>query len=414
MKIDIDKLIKWNALASKHFHKKHTIILPPGEKINFNNALGIEYDKGNWKLEDGLQEYVEILLKQKNLSDEMRVLMIFEKICKDYVYDDNLISYIKKVDDDVFCLPDWYGRDVNQDWERNRKTHNRRICFELSRYLAVAIMQLFEEKENFNVCILWNKDLTHYLVGLASDEYSVTLDTDDFFYIKDLTRIKTGLTAKGITILEDTNEKFANVLTQFNDGRSEYAIEDVETKRMNMANMNNTDKEDEHVLFLKEVMHILEEYNLDSQGIFEYMKEIIDIKLGSETRRKIWKRIDGEDSHRESTRYIRCLIVNINGKEYLVDRDQRIIREFQREEEKDKRGPFIPYSALSRGDYDYYNGKWFKKGCDLMIDLDENYKLIDTLDKRLEQLGDSLWHWYVKTTINFFGKKDSRRFFLDR
>ena len=88
MKIDIDKLIKLNALASKHFHKKHTIILPPGEKINFNNALGIEYDKGNWKLEDGLQEYVEILLKQKNLSDEMKVLMIFEKICKDYVYDD--------------------------------------------------------------------------------------------------------------------------------------------------------------------------------------------------------------------------------------------------------------------------------------------------------------------------------------
>lgn len=357
MKIDIDKLIKLNALASKHFHKKHTIILPPGEKINFNNALGIEYDKGNWKLEDGLQEYVEILLKQKNLSDEMRVLMIFEKICKDYVYDDNLISYIKKVDDDVFCLPDWYGRDVNQDWESNKKTHNRRICFELSRYLAVAIMQLFEEKENFNVCILWNKDLTHYLVGLASDEYSVTLDTDDFFYIKDLTRIKTGLTAKGITILEDTNEKFANVLTQFNDGRSEYAIENVETKRMNMANMNNTDKEDEQVLFLKEVMHILEEYNLDSQGIFEYMKEIIDIKLGSETRRKIWKRIDGEDSHRESTRYIRCLIVNINGKEYLVDGDQRIIREFQREEEENKRGSFIPYSALSRGDYDYYNGK---------------------------------------------------------
>ena len=30
--------------------------------------------------------------------------------------------------------------------------------------------------------------------------------------------------------LEDTNEKFANVLTQFNDGRSEYAIEDVAQK----------------------------------------------------------------------------------------------------------------------------------------------------------------------------------------
>ena len=107
----------------------------------------------------------------------------------------------------------------------------------------------------------------------------------------------------------------------------------------------------------KQIEILNKKYHLDSQGIFEYMKEILDIKLGKENRAKIWKRIDGEDSHRESTRYIRCLIVNINGKEYLVDRDQRIIREFQREEEKDKRGPFIPYSALSRGDYDYYNGK---------------------------------------------------------
>lgn len=31
-------------------------------------------------------------------------------------------------------------------------------------------------------------------------------------------------------------------------------------------------------------------YNVDSQGIFEYMKEIIDIRLGSENREKIWKK----------------------------------------------------------------------------------------------------------------------------
>lgn len=36
------------------------------------------------------------------------------------------------------------------------------------------------------------------------------------------------------------------------------------------------------------------------------------------------------------------------------------------------------------------NHSFIEIGCDLMIDLDENYKLIDTLDKRLEQLGDSL------------------------
>ena len=27
-----------------------------------------------------------------------------------------------------------------------------------------------------------------------------------------------------------------------------------------------------------------------------------------------------------------------------------------------------------------------KKGCDLMIDLDENYKLIDTLDKKIRTI----------------------------
>ncbi len=69
MKIDIDKLIKLNALASKHFHKKNIQLYCHQEKkINFNNALGIKYDKGNWKLEDGLQEYVEILLKQKKFK----------------------------------------------------------------------------------------------------------------------------------------------------------------------------------------------------------------------------------------------------------------------------------------------------------------------------------------------------------
>ena len=42
-----------------------------------------------------------------------------KKICKDYVYDDNLISYIKKkIDEDVFSIPDWYGRDVDQEWEK--------------------------------------------------------------------------------------------------------------------------------------------------------------------------------------------------------------------------------------------------------------------------------------------------------
>jgi len=38
--------------------------------------------------------------------------------------------------------------------------------------------------------------------------YSLAIDLDDFFRIKDLTRVKTGLTLEGITILEDDKDKF--------------------------------------------------------------------------------------------------------------------------------------------------------------------------------------------------------------
>ena len=47
------------------------------------------------------------------------------------------------------------------------------------------------------------------------------------------------------------------------------------------------------IIFCKKAIEILnKKYHLDSQGIFEYMKEILDIKLGKENRAKIWKRIE--------------------------------------------------------------------------------------------------------------------------
>ena len=152
---------------------------------------------------------VEILTENGQLAD---YTVEGDRDCYDYVYDDNLISYIQKVDDDIFSLPDWYGRNVDKEWEKNREKHNRRICFELSRYLVESLNELFKNDENYNSCILWNKNLTHYFVGLTSNEYSLAIDLDDFFRIKDLTRVKTGLTLEGITILEDDKDKFKNVL----------------------------------------------------------------------------------------------------------------------------------------------------------------------------------------------------------
>jgi len=362
MSINIAKFNKLNELVSLEFRRKHTIVLNPDKKEDIHEE-DIIYDKANWKITDELKKYVDELSQNNDLSIEDKILYIYEKICKDYVYDDNLISYIKKIDEDVFSIPDWYGRDVDQEWEKNRENHNRRICFELSRYLAKALDELLKENKDYDVCILWNKNLTHYFVGLTSNEYTLALDVDDFFNIKDLTRVKADLTIEGIQILEDNKNKFKNALEKFNDGKNEYAIKKVEDK-INTNNVKSKEKfqnkdqaktEDDEVKFLAKAMQILsEEYKLDSQGMYEYMKEIVDIRIGSEGREKIWKKIEGNTN--ESTRYIRCLILDINNKKYLVDVENKKIREFDEKELEEKRTKFVPYKELSRGGFDYYDG----------------------------------------------------------
>lgn len=362
MSINIAKFNKLNELVSLEFRRKHTIVLNPDKKEDIHEE-DIIYDKANWKITDELKKYVDKLSQNNDLSIEDKILYIYEKICKDYVYDDNLISYIKKIDEDVFSIPDWYGRDVDQEWEKNRENHNRRICFELSRYLAKALDELLKENKDYDVCILWNKNLTHYFVGLTSNEYTLALDVDDFFNIKDLTRVKADLTIEGIQILEDNKNKFKNALEKFNDGKNEYAIKKVEDK-INTNNVKSKEKfqnkdqaktEDDEVRFLAKAMQILsEEYKLDSQGMYEYMKEIVDIRIGSEGREKIWKKIEGNTN--ESTRYIRCLILDINNKKYLVDVENKEIREFDEKELEEKRTKFVPYKELSRGGFDYYDG----------------------------------------------------------
>lgn len=362
MSINIAKFNKLNELVSLEFRRKHTIVLNPDKKEDIHEE-DIIYDKANWKITDELKKYVDELSQNNDLSIEDKILYIYEKICKDYVYDDNLISYIKKIDEDVFSIPDWYGRDVDQEWKKNRENHNRRICFELSRYLAKALDELLKENKDYDVCILWNKNITHYFVGLTSNEYTLALDVDDFFNIKDLTRVKADLTIEGIQILEDNKNKFKNALEKFNDGKNEYAIKKVEDK-INTNNVKSKEKfqnkdqaktEDDEVKFLAKAMQILsEEYKLDSQGMYEYMKEIVDIRIGSEGREKIWKKIEGNTN--ESTRYIRCLILDINNKKYLVDVENKEIREFDEKELEEKRTKFVPYKELSRGGFDYYDG----------------------------------------------------------
>ena len=356
MNVNIEKIIKLNELVNIFFRNKHTIVLDPKLEKKYGKYLGEEivYDKADWGMPSELKEYVTELSKNQELSREEKILSVYEKICHDYVYDDNLISYIQKVDDDIYSLPDWYGRDVDKEWEKNRENHNRRICFELSRYLVKSLDELFKDDKNCNTCILWNKNLIHYFVGLTSDDYSLAIDLDDFFKIKDLTRLKTGLTLEGITILEDDKQKFKNALDKFNEGRDEFAIKRVENK-IEETDETEIEEESEEVTFLRKAVEILKEDGLDSQGIFEYMKEIIDISIGKENREKVWKKIDGKN--RESTRYIRCVVANIDDKKYLIDGEDAIVRLFDEKEFDEKRTRFVPNKELTRGGFDYYDGK---------------------------------------------------------
>lgn len=365
MSLDKAKLIKLNDLVSLHFRRKHIIVLNPEEKQESIKELNgnIEYDKSEWKLPEKFQTAVTEISENSQLSDEEKILSIFEQLCKNYVYDDNLISYIQKIDDESYDLPDWYGRDVDENWERNREEHNRRVCYEVSRYLAKAIQELFKDKDDVNVCILWDKGNTHYFVGLTCDEYSITLDSDNFNNIKDLTRIKAELTAQGIVILDDKKGKFTSALNKFNQDRSDDAIKKIENEIDNNNTFNqNTEnqtsdknEEPENIIFLKNAIEILKEkYNIDSQGIFEYMKEIVDIRLGPESRKKVWKKIEGKDN--KATRYIRCLVLKVDNQEYILDVDKMLIRTFDEEEFGREDTDFIPYKDLSRDWVEPYDG----------------------------------------------------------
>ena len=308
MSINKEELLKFEELVSLYLRRRQIIVLDPEENVEDLEKLNnnIILDASNWNMPKDIREKVEELSKNNRLSPEDKLFAIYEIISTRFVYDDNLISYIqrdkenKNPEQNAFIVPDEYGRDVDEEWEQNREEHNRRVCYELARYLAKALKELYKDMEDYNVCIFWDKSLTHYYVGLTCREYSVTLDPDDFNNIKDLTRLKTGLTAEGITILEDKYGRFKSSLDKFNEGRDKYAVRKIEAKIEDTKNDDEEQdepyesQEPDEVKFLRNAVEILtSEYEIDSQGLFEYMKEIVDTRLGPDSRKKVCKVIKG-------------------------------------------------------------------------------------------------------------------------
>lgn len=366
--INIENFSKINELVSLHSSRKPKIVLDPAEEYCIkstskkeklsNLSTNIIIDKTKWKISEKIESFISELKSNKKSSNEENILTLFERLCEEYTYDDNILSYMRKIEDDKFELPDWYGRDVDFDWTKNRENHNKRVCYEVSRILAKSLAELFRNNDEYNACILWDVDLTHYFVGLTCDEYTLTLDLDDFNNIKDLTRAKTGLTIEGINILEDNKGKFGKALEKFNSTRSKYAIKKIssEIESSNLVEQNANEEfteESDEVVFLRNAIEVLKEnYNIDSQGIFEYMKEIVDIRLGPQARKKVWKKL--EDKQGGGDRYTRCLTLKIDDKDYIIDVDEKVIRSFDEEEFSKEDAVFVPYKELKRDwDKDY-------------------------------------------------------------
>lgn len=318
---------------------EYKIILEPGRKIN---EEWIEYDKVKWEIEDSMKDLVQKLMEEKELTLEQKILKLYEFICLNYIYDVNVLYFFKKDLSDTnnvkYIAVDWYGRIVGSQWIENRKKHNRRICYEFARFYAKAINELITPNDKVEAFMLGDRENLHYVVGLSGEEYSAILDLDDFNNIKDLTRLKLGLSIKGIRILRDNFGKFKKALDDFNNNRLEELPEIIKAK--------NTLEGKDNIGYFNKVLEILNFYNLDSQGFFEYMRAIIESE-GIEIE-KIWKEVKNV----EEKRYVRCLIFNFNSKDYLLDSLDKTLKVIDKEKLDKKIFVFKPEENY----YSYYGG----------------------------------------------------------
>ena len=317
----------------------YKIILEPNRDIQED---WIEYDQVKGEMEEGISKLVEKLLKESSMSFEEKILEVYKYICFNYVYDANVLYFFKRDDSDInnikYIAVDWYGRIVGKDWIEKRQKHNRRICYEFARFYAKAINVLLDGNDKLEAFMLGDKENLHYVVGLTGDEYSVILDLDDFNSIKDLTRVKFGLTIKGIKILRDESGKFKQAVDKFNEGKREELAEIEEAKR-NLKNKSLIE-------YFNNVAQILKNRNIDAQGFFEYIRAIVEnegIKI-----EKIWK----EDKIAPEKRYERCIIFEFDGKTYLIDSIEQAIIQIEKGD-LDK-NVFVFNSAENI--YPYYGG----------------------------------------------------------
>lgn len=317
----------------------YKIILEPNRSLTED---WIEYDTVKWELEEPLQNLVTDLLNNNTLTFEEKLLTVYKYICLNYIYDDNVLYFFKRdctdPDNIKYIAVDWYGRIVGNTWIENRKKHNRRICYEFARFYAKAINELLQGDKNLEAFMLGDKENLHYVTALTGDDYSIILDLDDFNSIKDLTRLKLGLTLKGIKILRDDSGNFQKAIDNFNKDRLNELVE--------VEKITQEFQGKDTIKYLSSITAILRNYNIDSQGFMEYMRSKIE-QEGIEIE-KIWKEAKGGNEKR----YVRCLLFNFDSNTYLLDSIEQTLSIVAKEEMDKNLFVFNPEENY----YPYYGG----------------------------------------------------------
>lgn len=286
--------------VEEQLDEEYKVVLEPSTNIKEDY---VELDCINWELEDTMVDLVDSLKNNNKLTLEEKILEVYKFICLNYIYDDNVLFFFKKRKDaegnTYYIAVDWYGRIIDKNWVEKRKTHNRRICYEFSRFFAKAINILIGNRDDMESFIIGLKDNTHYVTVISGDDYSAILDLDDFNKIKDLTRLKTGLTLDGIRILRDDKKILRSAIDKFNESRKQTLIEKSNSK--------------ETIEYFNKAIKTIKEYNLDSQGFNEIMKKIIeDEEIDTD---RLWKL----ESETPEKRYVRCIGFEYKNKKYIVD-----------------------------------------------------------------------------------------------
>lgn len=317
----------------------YKIILEPNRELK---EEWIEYDKVKWEVDAPIQELVTSLLERNDLSFEEKVLEIYKYICLNYIYDDNVLYFFRKDTSDInnikYIAVDWYGRIVGKDWIEKRQKHNRRICYEFARFYAKAINELLKDNDSLEAFMVGDKENLHYVVGITGEEYSAILDLDDFNSIKDLTRLKLGLTINGIKIIRDNYGKLQKAVDSFNRDRLK-ELPEIEDAQKEFKGKDN-------IKYFNKIVDILNKYDIDSQGFMEYMRSKIEneeIEI-----EKIWK--EAKDDREK--RYVRCLLFNYNSKNYLLDSIDKTLNVIDKENLEKRNFIINP----EENEYPYYGG----------------------------------------------------------